>query len=139
MHGAVSGSNNESIKNMVDVRGEISLGELFNAVDEAGNSPLFCAKKAETVRTILDLDENCEIALERRKDLKPLAEYCIEQRYHNIGSIDHFTFLTTLRVIISASLFLPFLPYCGSKFCHAKETISYLLLVMEMRHRLFLR
>ena len=111
MHDAVSGSNNDSIKNMVDVRGEISLGEMFNAVDKRGNSPIFCAKKAETVRMILDLDENCEIFLKRQTDLKPLVEYCIEERYHNYGNIDHFTFLITIHVIISDALSLPFLLY----------------------------
>ena len=84
MHLAVSENKAESIKNMVDMRGETSLGDLFNAVDERGNSPLFCAKEPETVRTILDLDKNREIALERQKDSKPLAEHCIEQRYCNI-------------------------------------------------------
>ena len=62
MHWAVSENKTESIKNMVDVRGETSLGELFNAVDKKGNSPLFCAKEPETVRTILEFDTKGEIS-----------------------------------------------------------------------------
>ena len=58
---AVLESRNDSIKNMVDVRGETSLGELFNAVDKEGNSPLSCAKSSDTVKMILELDTQGEI------------------------------------------------------------------------------
>ena len=61
MHYAVSESKFERIENMEDARGEISFGELFNAVDKEGNSPLYFAKLAETVNIILQLDTDGEI------------------------------------------------------------------------------
>ena len=62
MHIAISGGNKDSIKNMVNARGEISQIEVFNAVDKQGKTPLFYESSLETVNVIIDLDKKGEIA-----------------------------------------------------------------------------
>ena len=62
MHAAVSGCKNDSIKNMADARGEMSLSELFGAVDKQGKTPLFYENSLETVNLIINLDKKGEIA-----------------------------------------------------------------------------
>ena len=62
MHYAVAKGMNESIKNMVNAREQISLSELFNVADDAGISPLLCIKSEETLNVILLLDMKGEIA-----------------------------------------------------------------------------
>ena len=44
----------------------MSLGEFFNVVDNAGNSPLFYAISPETVRMVLEMDTNGEIVVDPR-------------------------------------------------------------------------
>ena len=69
MHWACSGNKNESIKNMVDVRGETSLNELFDAMDKAGKSPLFllCSKSQTSFKNILkEVDPSGKIAMDTR-------------------------------------------------------------------------
>ena len=61
MHFAVIEGKNDSIKNMVEARGELSLSKLFDAADKQGNSPLFYEKSLETVKLIIDLDKRGEI------------------------------------------------------------------------------
>ena len=62
MHLAVSESKDDSIKNMVNARGQISLSELFNVVDEEGMSPVLRVKSQGTLNLILLLGMKDEIA-----------------------------------------------------------------------------
>ena len=45
------------------------MGELFNAVDKDGNSPLLCLNTGATVQTVLELDRTGDLARDIKASL----------------------------------------------------------------------